>query len=117
MRWIRTTLMLLVLAPLAGLAACQLGMLQPAAPSHLGVTAGRLAPPSATDNSVSSQASLWPGHPQAQAAQIAPLALPAGLALDEGWARQHHSVWLDEVQQGSGRPAHETVGRSATAPT
>jgi formate dehydrogenase subunit gamma len=37
--------------------------------------------------------------------------------VDEGWARQHHSVWLDEVQQGSGRSAHETSGRSATART
>ena len=38
-------------------------------------------------------------------------------AVDEGWARQHHSVWLDEVQQGSGRSTHEATGRSATAPT
>jgi formate dehydrogenase subunit gamma len=35
--------------------------------------------------------------------------------VDEGWARQHHSVWLDEVQ--GGRPAHEASGRSAAAPT
>jgi formate dehydrogenase subunit gamma len=35
--------------------------------------------------------------------------------VDEGWARQHHSVWLDEVQ--SGRPAREASGRSAAAPT
>lgn len=37
--------------------------------------------------------------------------------VDEGWARQHHSVWLEEVQQGSSRSAHETAGQSATAPT
>jgi formate dehydrogenase subunit gamma len=37
--------------------------------------------------------------------------------VDEGWARQHHSVWLDEVQQGHQRPAHDAPGRSAAAPT
>jgi len=37
--------------------------------------------------------------------------------VDEGWARQHHSVWLDEVQQGHKRPAHEARGRSAAAQT
>ncbi len=38
--------------------------------------------------------------------------------VDEGWARQHHSVWLDEVQRGEGRAAHDDAGgRSATAPT
>jgi cytochrome b subunit of formate dehydrogenase len=36
--------------------------------------------------------------------------------VDEGWARQHHGVWLDEVQRGEGR-AHDASGRSATAPT
>ena len=30
--------------------------------------------------------------------------------VDEGWARQHHGVWLDEVQQGQRRPAHEAAG-------
>jgi formate dehydrogenase subunit gamma len=35
--------------------------------------------------------------------------------VDEGWARQHHSVWLDEVR--SGRPAQEASGRSAPAPS
>jgi formate dehydrogenase subunit gamma len=37
--------------------------------------------------------------------------------VDEGWARQHHSVWLDEVQQGHQRPAHDAPGRSAAAQT
>ena len=61
----------LVLAVLAGRA----GLLQGRAPDGLGVSDGRLAPPSATDNSVSSQAGLWPGHPQHEAARIEPLAL------------------------------------------
>ena len=33
--------------------------------------------------------------------------------VDEGWARQHHSVWLDEVQHGTARPPG-TVARPAT---
>lgn len=38
--------------------------------------------------------------------------------VDEGWARQHHGVWLDEVQQRHGEARHEKPpGRSAEAPT
>jgi len=37
--------------------------------------------------------------------------------VDEGWARQHHGVWLEEVQQSGGAKARESGGRSATAPT
>lgn len=37
--------------------------------------------------------------------------------VDEGWARQHHSVWLDEVQQGGARPASESGRGSAVAAT
>jgi uncharacterized protein (DUF1499 family) len=62
------------LAALAALVAVgQAGGLrgQPAAPP--GVVDGRLAPPSATDNSVSSQAGLWRGHPRRDAARIDPL--------------------------------------------
>jgi formate dehydrogenase subunit gamma len=36
--------------------------------------------------------------------------------VDEGWAKQHHSVWYDEVQkQGGGAPQGESPGKSATA--
>lgn len=72
LKWSLTGLVgLALLAVLAGRA----GLLQGRAPDGLGVTDGRLAPPSATANSVSSQAGLWPGHPQREAAAIAPLAL------------------------------------------
>jgi uncharacterized protein (DUF1499 family) len=57
------------------LAAGQLGWLQGSPPGDLGVRDGRLKPPSATANSVSSQAGLYPGHPQRQYADIAPLAV------------------------------------------
>jgi uncharacterized protein (DUF1499 family) len=57
------------------LAAGQLGLLRGTAPSDLGVTDGRMKPPSSTPNSVSSQTALHPGHPQHEYAEIAPLAL------------------------------------------
>jgi len=37
--------------------------------------------------------------------------------VDEGWARQHHGVWLDEVQGRSGAPAHGAGAGSAAAQT
>jgi uncharacterized protein (DUF1499 family) len=58
---------------IALLAAGQLGLLKGSAPASLGVRDGRLQPPSPTPNSVSSQASLYPGHPQLEYARIAPL--------------------------------------------
>ena len=57
------------------IAAGQLGFLQGTAPTDLGVRDGRLKPPSMTENSVTSQAALYPDHPQRKYADIAPLAL------------------------------------------
>lgn len=37
--------------------------------------------------------------------------------VDEGWARQHHNVWLDEVQQGKAQAAPDAGARSAPSPT
>lgn len=65
-------LLLLVMAAVLLLAG-QLGMLKGTAPSDLGVKDGRLKPPAQTPNSVSSQANLYPDHPQAQYAAIPPL--------------------------------------------
>lgn len=53
--------------------AGQLGLLRGRPPAVLGVRDGRLAPPSPTPNSVSSQASLYPEHPQRAYASIEPL--------------------------------------------
>ena len=55
--------------------AGQLGLFQSSAPTDLGVGDGRLKPPSSTDNSVTSQAALYPDHPQRSYSTIAPLAL------------------------------------------
>ena len=73
-----------VLLGLAVLVAGQLGLFRGTAPRDLGVFNGQLKPPAVTPNSVSSQAALYPEHPQRRFAQIAPLALigdgPATLA-------------------------------------
>lgn len=75
--------LLWMLAVVAGLVlllwlAGQLGAWRSQPPPDLGVQQGRLKPPSATRNSVSSQAHLYPDHPQARQAQIDPwpLAVP-----------------------------------------
>lgn len=71
MLWI---LLLPIGAGLALLLAGQMGFLAGKPRSTLGVADGRLAPPSQTPNSVSSQTRLYPGHPQQAYATIAPLA-------------------------------------------
>lgn len=65
--------MLLIGLPALLLLAGQLGALSGSMPSDLGVNNGRLKPPSLTPNSVSSQAGLYPQHPQREYAQIEPL--------------------------------------------
>ncbi|MEO5772194.1 MAG: DUF1499 domain-containing protein [Burkholderiaceae bacterium] len=64
-----------LLALLALFAATRLGAFTGKAPSDLGVRDGKLKAPSATPNSVSTQAALWPDHPQHAYAEIAPLKL------------------------------------------
>ncbi len=59
----------------------QLGLLSGPAPGQLGVVNGRLKPPSINPNSVSSQASLYPEHPQLSYAAIAPLKFKGGGAV------------------------------------
>lgn len=58
---------------LAAILAGQCGLWSGRTPTDLGVRAGRLKPPSLTENSVSSQAVLYPGHPQQAYAAIEPL--------------------------------------------
>ena len=81
LKWLMVGLLVLALAAMA---AGQAGLLQGKVPNDLGVHLGKLKPPSATANSVSSQAALYPDHPQRRYADIAPLALrgdgPATLA-------------------------------------
>ncbi len=72
LKWLVIVVAVLAAATVLG---GQVGLLKGAAPSDLGVHDGKLKPPSATDNSVSSQAALYPDHPQRTSAAIAPLAL------------------------------------------
>ncbi|MEG0820751.1 MAG: DUF1499 domain-containing protein [Burkholderiaceae bacterium] len=67
------TLLLALLLSLASSASFAQGWLAGTPPADLGVKDGRLKPPSATSNSVSSQAHRYAG-PGAEYAQIAPLA-------------------------------------------
>jgi uncharacterized protein (DUF1499 family) len=81
LKWLLISVLLLVLATVA---AGQAGLLRGKMPADLGVHEGRLKGLSATPNSVSSQAGLYPDHAQRSYALIAPLALrgdgPATLA-------------------------------------
>lgn len=87
LKWLMVGLLVLALAAMA---AGQAGLLQGKVPTDLGVHQGKLKPPSATANSVSSQAALYPDHPQRRYADIAPLALRGdGLAT---LARLQHVV-------------------------
>jgi uncharacterized protein (DUF1499 family) len=63
----------LVLLPVLVIVAGQLGAFAGSQPADLGVKNGRLKPPSSTPNSVTSQAALYPDHPQAARAAIEPL--------------------------------------------
>lgn len=78
MKWAKRIFWVLLLLTVAAIGAGQAGLFKGTAPADLGVREGRLKAPSNSPNSVSSQASLWPGHPNAQKAQIAPLALKNG---------------------------------------
>ena len=69
------TLIVILAAVVAVLIAARLGAFSGQAPTNLGLREGKLKPPSKTPNSVSSQAALWPDHPQRLRAAIAPLAL------------------------------------------
>ncbi len=64
---------LVVLLPVLAIVAAQFGAFSGTAPANLGVKDGKLKRPAGTPNSVSSQTSLWPEHPQAKRAAIEPL--------------------------------------------
>jgi uncharacterized protein (DUF1499 family) len=71
--WLLRLLAALVLLPVLVIAAGQLGAFGGTTPTDLGMKNGRLKAPSATPNSVTSQAALWPDNPQATRAAIEPL--------------------------------------------
>lgn len=75
MRMSRVVPIVLVVLVVAIGCSGRAGLFAGTPPGDLGVRDGRLKAPSNTDNSVTSQAVLFPDHPQARSAQIAPLAL------------------------------------------
>ena len=79
------------------LGAGQAGLRAGNPPTALGVTVGRLKAPSMTDNSVSSQAGLWNGHPMQRSAMIAPL--PLEIVADAG-AYDAHRIRLGIPEGG-----------------
>lgn len=72
---IKWFVIVIVVVALGAIAAGQFGALHGTPPTDLGVHDGRLKAPSVTENSVTSQAALYPDHPQRQYADIAALAL------------------------------------------
>jgi uncharacterized protein (DUF1499 family) len=75
--WVRKLMMWLLIALVVFVAAVfvagQAGFLAGKEPHDLGVRGGKLKPPSRTQNSVSSQAGLYPDHPMKAYAEIAPI--------------------------------------------
>jgi uncharacterized protein (DUF1499 family) len=88
--FIRITLFILVSLAVVLILAGQFGLLQGKAPSNIGVVDGKLKPPSKTENSVSSQASLYPDHPMRAYAEIAPLSYTGEAAA--AWAQLQKAV-------------------------
>jgi uncharacterized protein (DUF1499 family) len=75
LKWV---LILIASAVVLAILVGQVGLLRGDAPTDFGVRDGKLKGLSATANSVSSQAPLYPDHPQRRYADIAPLALRGG---------------------------------------
>jgi uncharacterized protein (DUF1499 family) len=93
---LKRLLIALVVLALGLVAAGQLGALRGHRPPDLGVNAGRLKPPSATPNSVSSQAALYPDHPMRAYASVDPLPLHGAASASMQALRQ-----LVEAQPGA----------------
>lgn len=74
-KWIVIAVLVVLAVVASAIVAGQLGLLQGKAPADLGVQQGKLKGLSSTDNSVSSQADLYPDHPQRKYSSIAPLAV------------------------------------------
>lgn len=73
MRFLILFALAIAIVALALIIAGQAGLLKGKAPDDLGIKDGKLKRPSRTSNSVTSQADLWPDHPQLAYCSIAPL--------------------------------------------
>lgn len=78
MKFVKVLVYALLTLIVALLAAAQMGVLSGRPPTDLGVKQGRLKAPSNSPNSVSSQADLYPDHPQRSHALIEALPFKNG---------------------------------------
>jgi uncharacterized protein (DUF1499 family) len=85
----RVLLTLLIAVPAAVVVAGQLGLFSGEKPKDIGLSDGRLKPPSNTRNSVSSQTNLYPEHPQTAYAAMAALPWREGDAVASMQALVH----------------------------
>jgi len=94
MRTLTIVAIVFFIVPLLVLAAGQFGLLKGRPPAEPGLREGKLKPPSRTDNSVSSQAMLWPaGEYAVEYALIEPLAFRQDPALAMNRLRDVLAGW------------------------
>jgi uncharacterized protein (DUF1499 family) len=94
MRALAVLAFLLLILPLLVLAAGQFGLLAGRPPAERGLRDGKLKPPSRTENSVSSQADLWPEGEHASAyAKIEPLRFSGDTAVAMNRLRDVLAAW------------------------
>ena len=94
MRTLAVLAFIFVIVPLLVLAAGQFGLFKGRSPTEPGLREGRLKPPSRTQNSVSSQAALWPeGEYAVEYAKIEPIAFTQDSALAMNRLRDVLAGW------------------------
>ncbi|HVG04067.1 MAG TPA: DUF1499 domain-containing protein [Burkholderiaceae bacterium] len=94
MRTLAILAFIFIILPLLLLAAGQFGFLKGRPPAEPGLREGKLKPPSRTQNSVSSQAALWPeGEYAVEYATIEPLAFTQDSALAMNRLRDVLAGW------------------------
>ena len=94
MRTLAVLAFIFVIVPLLVLAAGQFGLFKGRPPTEPGLREGKLKPPSRTQNSVSSQAALWPeGEYAVEYAKIEPIAFTQDSALAMNRLRDVLAGW------------------------
>lgn len=94
MRTLAILAIIFIILPLLLLAAGQFGLLRGRPPAEPGLREGKLKPPSRTQNSVSSQAALWPaGEYAVEYATIEPFAFTQDAALAMNRLRDVLAGW------------------------
>ena len=94
MRTLAVLAFIFVILPLLVLAAGQFGLLKGRPPTEPGLREGKLKPPSRTQNSVSSQAALWPeGEYAVEYAKIEPIAFTQDSSLAMNRLRDVLAGW------------------------